>query len=87
VVFQYGGNPVSCAIAIAVINVVADELMMENAKDVGGYLLSELENMQRRFPDVIGDVRGVGLFVGIELIQDAKTKTPATAETRDIVNR
>lgn len=87
VVLQYGGNPVSCAIAISVMNVVDDELMMENAKDVGEYLLSELENMQRKFPDVIGDVRGVGLFVGIELIKDPKTKTPATAETREIVDR
>jgi len=87
VVLQYGGNPVSCAIAISVMNVVDDEQMMENAKDVGEYLLSELENMQRKFPDVIGDVRGVGLFVGIELIKDPKTKTPATVETREIVDR
>jgi len=87
VVLQYGGNPVSCAIAISVMKVVDDEQMMENAKDVGEYLLSELENMQRKFPDVIGDVRGVGLFIGIELIKDPKTKTPATAETREIVDR
>lgn len=86
-VLQYGGNPVSCAIAISVMKVVDDEQMMENAKDVGEYLLSELENMQRKFPDVIGDVRGVGLFIGIELIKDPKTKTPATAETREIVDR
>lgn len=87
VVFQYGGNPVSCAIAIAVMTAVDEERMVDNAKDVGGYLLSELENMQRKFPDVIGDVRGVGLFVGVELIKDPKTKTPATAETRDVVDR
>ncbi|XP_003248636.2 alanine--glyoxylate aminotransferase 2-like [Acyrthosiphon pisum] len=83
----YGGNPVSCAIAIAVMTAVDEEQLVDNAKDVGGYLLSELENMQRRFPDVIGDVRGVGLFVGVELIKDPKTKTPATAETRDVVDR
>ncbi|KAL4141686.1 hypothetical protein QTP88_004276 [Uroleucon formosanum] len=83
----YGGNPVSCAIAIAVMTAIDEERMVDNAKDVGGYLLSELENMQRKFPDVIGDVRGVGLFVGVELIKDPKTKTPATAETRDVVDR
>jgi len=66
---------------------VDEERMVDNAKDVGGYLLSELEKMQRTFPDVIGDVRGVGLFVGIELIKDPKTKTPATAEVRDVVDR
>uniref|UniRef100_A0A2H8U1F8 Alanine--glyoxylate aminotransferase 2-like n=2 Tax=Melanaphis sacchari TaxID=742174 RepID=A0A2H8U1F8_9HEMI len=83
----YGGNPVSCAIAIAVMKAIDDENLMENAKDVGGYLLSKLKNMQRKFPDVIGDVRGFGLFVGIELIKDPKTKAPATAETREIVDR
>lgn len=68
-------------------NVVDNENMIENAKFVGEYLLTELKCMQDKFPDVIGDVRGVGLFVGIELIKDPKTKTPATEETRDVVNR
>lgn len=68
-------------------NTVDNEKMMENANNVGEYLLSELKTMQKKFPDVIGDVRGVGLFVGIELIKEPKTKKPATEETRDIVNR
>lgn len=85
--FQYGGNPVSCAIANAVMDVLDNDKMIENAKNVGEYLLSELNSMQKKFPDVIGDVRGVGLFVGIELIKDPKAKTPATEETRDVVNR
>jgi ethanolamine-phosphate phospho-lyase len=68
-------------------NVVDNENMMENAKDVGEYILSELKCMQGKFPDVIGDVRGVGLFIGVELIKDRKTKTPATVETREVVNR
>lgn len=85
--FQYGGNPVSCAIAVAVMNVVDNKQLIENAKKVGEYLLSKLKCMQCEFPDVIGDVRGVGLFVGVELIKDLMTKTPATEETRDIVNR
>lgn len=77
----------SCAIAIAVMDAVDKGKMIENAKNVGEYLLSELNSMQRKFPDIIGDVRGVGLFVGIELIKDPKTKSPATEETREIVNR
>lgn len=68
-------------------NVVDKERMVENAKFVGEYLMFELKCMQDKFPDVIGDVRGVGLFIGIELIKDPSTKTPATEETRDIVNR
>lgn len=77
----------SCAIAISVMNTVDNEKMMENANNVGKYLISELKTMQKKFPDVIGDVRGVGLFVGIELIKEPKIKKPATEETRDIVNR
>jgi len=78
---------VSCAIAIAVMNVVDNELMMENARNVSEHLLSELKTMREKFPDVIGDVRGVGLFVGVELVKDPETKTPATAETREVVDR
>lgn len=77
----------SCAIAIAVMNTVDNEHMIENAINVGEYLLLELRIMQKMFPDVIGDVRGVGLFVGIELIKEEKTKTPATEDARELVNR
>lgn len=77
----------SCAIAISVIDTVDNENLTENAKNVGEYLLSELKILQKEFPDVIGDVRGVGLFVGIELIKEQKTKTPATDDARDVVNR
>lgn len=77
----------SCAIAIAVMDAVENERMIDNAKDVGDYLLSELSSMKKKFADIIGDVRGVGLFVGIELIIDPKDKTPATDDVRDIVNR
>lgn len=84
---QYGGNPVSCAIAIAVMDTVDSENLMENARNVGDYLLSNLKSMRDKFPDVIGDVRGVGLFLGIELIKDPKAKTPATDDARDVVNR
>lgn len=66
---------------------VENERMIDNAKDVGDYLLSELRSMKKKFADIIGDVRGVGLFVGIELIIDPKDKTPATDDVRDIVNR
>lgn len=77
----------SCAIANAVMDVLDKEKLINNAKNVGEYLLAELKSMQKQFPDVIGDVRGVGFFVGIELIKDPKAKTPATEETREIVNR
>lgn len=77
----------SCAIAIAVMDTVDSENLMENARNVGDHLLSEMKSMRDKFPDVIGDVRGVGLFLGIELVKDPKAKTPATEDARDVVNR
>jgi 4-aminobutyrate aminotransferase-like enzyme/Ser/Thr protein kinase RdoA (MazF antagonist) len=62
----FGGNPVSCAIGTEVLRVVRDEKLMENALKTGNYLKKELSKMQKDFP-VIGDVRGRGLFLGIEL--------------------
>ncbi|XP_076296576.1 alanine--glyoxylate aminotransferase 2-like [Lasioglossum baleicum] len=80
----YGGNPVSCAIAIEVMNVLERENLQENALLVGNYLISEVRKLAERWP-IIGDVRGAGLFVGIELVRDRITRTPATEEARYVV--
>ena len=71
----FGGNPVSAAAAMAVLNVIEDEKLVENAKEVGAYALGLLSELQKRH-DVIADVRGSGLFFGAELWRDGK---PATA--------
>ncbi|MBO9475979.1 aminotransferase class III-fold pyridoxal phosphate-dependent enzyme [Shimia sp. R11_0] len=71
----FGGNPVSAAAAMAVLNVIEDENLVENAKDVGAYAVGLLKELQTRY-DVIADVRGSGLFFGAELWRDGK---PATA--------
>jgi 4-aminobutyrate aminotransferase-like enzyme len=65
----FGGNPVSCAIGLEVLRVVADERLQENARSTGEYLKAGLRDLQKRFP-VIGDVRGQGLFLGFELVDD-----------------
>ncbi|XP_050428763.1 alanine--glyoxylate aminotransferase 2-like [Adelges cooleyi] len=83
----YGGNPVSCAIALAVMDVIDKENLIENARVVGDHLLSESKKLQEAYPDMIGDVRGIGLFIGIEIINNPKAKTPATDEAKEIVNR
>ncbi|XP_050548163.1 alanine--glyoxylate aminotransferase 2-like [Daktulosphaira vitifoliae] len=83
----YGGNPVSCAISIAVMDVIDEENLMENARVVGDYLLAEAKKLQELYPDMIGDVRGIGLFIGIELIGNSNTKAPATEEAKQLVNR
>ena len=64
---SFGGNPVSCAVALEVLNTIQEEGLQENAKIIGEYLLKGLLEIQKQF-DCIGDVRGKGLFIGIEFI-------------------
>ncbi len=82
----YGGNPVSCAIGYEILNVIDDEKLIENAQLVGNHLLKRLEDLKSKHK-LIGDVRGVGLFCGIELVRDRDTLEPANTEATYIVNR
>lgn len=66
---SFGGNPVSCEVGKAVLSVIKEEKLQENALLVGNYFKESLKSLQSRFP-VIGDIRGHGLFLGIELIKD-----------------
>jgi 4-aminobutyrate aminotransferase-like enzyme len=72
----FGGNPVSMAAALAVIRVIEEEDLKQNAAAVGGYLRQRLEELKDKYA-VIGDVRGMGLMQGIELVKDRETKEPA----------
>lgn len=83
---QYGGNAVSCAIANAVMDVVRDERLQENAVRVGDYLQRKCGQLKNEY-EIVGDVRGMGLFVGIELVKSRETREPATAEATFIVDR
>ena len=71
----FGGNPVACAAALVTIQLLQDELI-ENAARMGAYLKERMRNWPKRFPNV-GDVRGLGLMIGIELVQDQATKEKA----------
>ena len=75
----FGGNPVVCAIGKAVLEVIEKEKLQENALKLGGIILEGLRKLQKKYP-VIGDVRGKGLMLGVELVKDRKTKEPAKAE-------
>nr|XP_015101402.1 ethanolamine-phosphate phospho-lyase isoform X2 [Vicugna pacos] len=81
---QYGGNPVSSAVGLAVLDVIENEDLQGNATRVGNYL-TELLNKQKAKHTLIGDVRGVGLFIGIDLVKDHQKRTPATAEAQHII--
>ncbi len=73
----FGGNPVSAAVGLAVLDVIDNEGLQQNALQVGEHLLDGLHGLAGRF-DCIGDIRGSGLFLGVELVLDAKNRTPAT---------
>jgi len=82
---SFGGNPVSCAIGHSVLNIIENEELQQNANDVGQYLKSMLNSLKEKF-DLIGDVRGKGLFLGLELVRDLKSLEPAYKEAKYIVN-
>ncbi len=82
----YGGNPVSMAQGLATLNVMLDDNIQQRAKDVGTHLLTGLRRLAERHP-LIGDVRGKGLMIGIELVKDRASKEPATAETAAVFDR
>jgi alanine-glyoxylate transaminase/(R)-3-amino-2-methylpropionate-pyruvate transaminase len=73
----YGANPVACAAGRAVLRIIREERLQENAKKVGAALKSRFAELQQKYP-VIGDVRGRGLMMAIELVNDRATKEPAT---------
>jgi 4-aminobutyrate aminotransferase len=79
----FGGNPVSCAAALATIGLLKDGLV-KNAEDVGRHFLDRLCGLMDRYP-LIGDVRGRGLMVGVELVRDRQTKERATTERDRLV--
>jgi len=82
----FGGNPVACAAAIATINVIKKENLLERVKRVGERLLKRFEEMKEEY-EIIGDVRGKGFMIGIELVKNKKTKEYATREANELIVR
>jgi 4-aminobutyrate aminotransferase-like enzyme/Ser/Thr protein kinase RdoA (MazF antagonist) len=82
----FGGNTVSCAVGLAVLDVLRDERLQEHALRVGAQMLAALGKLRERYP-LVGDVRGSGLFLGVELVRDRETLDPAGSEASFVSNR
>jgi len=80
----YGSNPMSCAAGRAVLRAIDEDQTLENSKVVGTHLKEKIGQLQEKY-DIIGDVRGSGLMIGVELVKDRKTKEPAESEAGRVV--
>jgi len=80
----FGGNPVSMAAGLAVLEVIEEDGLQENARRVGARLLQGLRRLQMQHR-LIGEVRGIGLMLGLELVADRATREPATAQTLEVL--
>ena len=81
----FGGNPVSCAAGLAVLDVIENENLQQNALDVGRHIVDGLWNLAETH-ECIGDVRGTGLFLALELVTDRDERTPATELVAKVIN-
>jgi len=79
----FGGNEVSAAVGHAMLNVLRDEKLLENALTVGEYVLAGMRRLQQKY-SIMGDVRGQGMFFAIEMVSDGE---PDAAKTKKVVNR
>ncbi|KAL6576869.1 hypothetical protein OROMI_011145 [Orobanche minor] len=82
----FGGNPVCAAAGLAVLNVIERESLQQNALTVGSYLKQRLGYLKEKY-EIIGDVRGRGMILGVELVKDRQSKTPANVETLHVMEQ
>jgi len=80
----FGGNPVACRAALAVLKQFEKKDLLKRGEQIGKRLLERFKEFQQRYP-IIGDVRGLGAMVGMELVVDRKTKEPASAFTKRLI--
>lgn len=82
----FGGNPLSCVSANAVIDVIHEEKLLENATRQGAYIMKQLKELEEE-NEIVGDVRGKGLMIGMEIVQEKRTKKPAPKMAKEIMMR
>ncbi|KAF7989374.1 hypothetical protein HCN44_008048 [Aphidius gifuensis] len=76
----FGGNPLACAVGTAVLDIIDEEKLQENSKIVGTHMLHRLSTLMLEYPTIIGDIRGKGLMIGVELVDDPDTKEAMSAD-------
>jgi len=76
----------ACAAALAVIDVIKEERLLENAEKQGNYIMKWLQNLKEEC-ELVGDVRGKGLMIGVEIVEDKKTKNPGVEKAREVMLR
>jgi len=82
----FGGNPVSCVAASAVIDTIKEENLLDNATKQGSYIMKRLAEVLRQ-NEIVGDVRGKGLMIGVEIVENKQSKKPAHGKAAEIMNR
>ncbi len=82
----FGGNPLSCASSSAVIDIIEEEKLMENATKQGAYIMKRFEELKQE-TEIVGDVRGIGLMIGVEIVEDKQSKKPAPQKASEIMLR
>jgi len=82
----FGGNPVSCAAALAVIDIIKNEKLLDNATQQGAYIMKQMKEFMNE-SEIVGDVRGKGLMIGVEIVEDKKSKKPAGEKANEIMMR
>jgi 4-aminobutyrate aminotransferase len=82
----FGGNPLSCVAALAVIDVIKEEKLLENAEKQGNYIMKRLQDLKEEC-EIVGDVRGKGLMIGAEIVENKETKSPEVDKAGEITLR
>ncbi len=82
----FGGNPLSCVAACAVIDIIEEEKLLDNATKQGAHIMKQLKELERQC-DIVGDVRGRGLMIGMEIVENKESKRPAPTKANEIMMR
>jgi 4-aminobutyrate aminotransferase len=82
----FGGNPLACAAALTVIDVIKEEKLLENAEKQGNYIMKWLQDVKEE-REIVGDVRGKGLMIGVEFVEDKATKKAGADQAREVMIR